>query len=116
MNKEVCGMANKKDGTKKIVITYEDEEIIARFDKKSAKETGIMIKQAGEEPIATVEAMVRGAFLCEHPYMSKRKALGIYNDLENKDEFFDLIVGMYKMAVEDATLGKEGKQSWNISE
>ena len=99
-----------------IKFTVDGKDYTLEFDTKSAQTVGRDIAKAEGEPIAMLEAIVYGAFIKHHSNLSKSARWKLYEDLQNKEEFFEILNKFYEDVVGAKLDDKDAKTSWEISE
>lgn len=83
---------------KTITITFEGEEYILEFSRKSVSEMereGFRISDLRDKPLNAYPVLFQGAFKCHHKRIKPDVTNRIYSKIPQKDEFIDKLAEMY---------------------
>ena len=103
-------MANKKieitDGDKKYTLEF-NRAVVLQMDKEKFD-----IQAANEHPVSTMADLFLGAFIKNHPNISKDEKLNVLSNIDDKEGLFKELANMYAEPLE--SLFGKSKNSKNL--
>lgn len=104
---------------KQINFSYRDNDYTLEFTRKSVERMerqGFNPNDIVDKPMLTLPQLFAGAFIANHPYLSKKITDEIFDDIANKSELISKLAEMYNeplvSLMED---NDEGNVEWGAS-
>lgn len=104
---------------KQINFLYRDNDYTLEFTRKSVERMerqGFTPNDIVDKPMLTLPQLFAGAFIANHPYISRKIIDGIFDDIANKSELISKLAEMYNeplvALMED---NEEGNVEWGAS-
>lgn len=88
---------------KTITIAYDGKEYTLEYTRASIEkmeQRGFIASELAEKPMSTLPALFAGAFIANHPYVTKQTTDAIFADLPDKQAFIQKLAEMYAEPLE----------------
>jgi len=103
-----------------INITYEGTEYTLTYTRETVQKLeakGVYAADIEKKPMTILPALFEGAFLANHPNVSKKTILTIFDMCGNKEELIEAIAEMYNQPFQELVSGTNGesKATWKAT-
>lgn len=106
---------------KQLRFTHEGKEYVLEYTRKSVERmesSGFIASEINDKPMSTLPRLFAGAFIANHPYVSKTIVDAIYGKMKNRTELIGKLTEMYNepiAALVSEPEEDEGNVEWTAS-
>ena len=102
--------------SKQLHFTYEGKEYVLEYTRKSVERmeaSGFMVNEINDKPMTMLPRLFAGAFMANHPYVSKNVVDGIFAKMKDRTELIGKLTEMYNEPI-SALVSEPEEDSGNV--